>query len=281
MIDILIPTRRSCVAVPENLHPGMLGFFRMALRMPELPDAVLLDLIRRTPVIDFTLEILKAATDPRKTPYRLLISEGPDGFIAAVNRQLQESRYDLVLLNDDVFVSPGWLAQLAAAAPGDIRGCKVLYPNGCIQHAGGSITQAGSGIHIGRYHYDLGQFDQPMEVVYNTFACVYIKRAVIDAVGELDPDFGLGYFDDIDYACRARMHGFSSWYHPVPVYHLERTSMDQIDRIKVLYDQNRAIFRQKWVDHPDRFGYLFINARKPDPEAMALLDQDPDLPQTL
>ena len=48
------------------------------------------------------------------------------------------------MLNQDTEVQPGWLASLATAMADDpaigITGCKILYPDGTIQHGGAAIT---------------------------------------------------------------------------------------------------------------------------------------------
>ena len=41
--------------------------------------------------------------------------------------------------------------------------------------------------------------------------CVLIRRALLEAIGGLDPRFGRGNFEDDDYALRARLAGYESW----------------------------------------------------------------------
>ena len=191
MIDIIIPTRKSKIRNPDTVHSNVYGFIRSALGLHHLPDDEILSIMKKTPVIEFCLEILKKTTDSTKTPYNIIISESDKGFIDAVNKVLMSSRNDVLLLNDDVFLSMGWLEKLLSCKKGDIRGCKLLYPNGAIQHAGGSLTRGFRGVQLGQLHCDLGQFDRVYEVVYVTFACAYIKRKVINKVGLLDPIYGL------------------------------------------------------------------------------------------
>lgn len=259
MIDIIIPTRYSIIKEPEKLHKNMFNFIKMAFGITNAPKEELLNILKTTPVVDICVEILKKCTNKDKAPYQILISKSTGGFIDAVNKRLLETKNDVVILNDDALVSFGWLEKLLAFGKGGIRGCKIIYPDGVIQHAGGSLSHDGGGIHIGRYHYDLGQFEVPAKVVYATFACAYIKRKLIKKVGLLDKDFGIGYFEDVDYCCRARTHGFSTYYLPIPIVHLERTSMDQVPAIKEHYEKNRQLFVTKWLENSERVKYVFAN----------------------
>ena len=68
------------------------------------------------------------------------------GFIGGNN--LVMDRYpenDIVLLNDDTIVRPGWLRALRDCAYGDpaigIVGAKLLYPDGRLQEAGGEAQK--------------------------------------------------------------------------------------------------------------------------------------------
>lgn len=77
-------------------------------------------------------------------PLVTLIRNGRNlGFAPGNNIGLRAATGDLlVLLNQDTRVQPGCLAALAAtfADPSiGVAGCKLLYPDGTIQHAGGYL----------------------------------------------------------------------------------------------------------------------------------------------
>jgi GT2 family glycosyltransferase len=78
--------------------------------------------------------------------------------------------------------------------------------------------------------------------------CLLLKRAVYEAVGELDERFGLGFFDDDDLAERARRAGFElAVAHDLFVHHFgSRTFVGNgIDAGKLL-DANARRFADKW-----------------------------------
>src|SRR5271154_3313173 len=78
--------------------------------------------------------------------------------------------------------------------------------------------------------------------------CLLMKRAVFDAIGGLDERFGLGLFDDDDFALRARQAGFElAVAHDLFVHHFgSRTFVGNgIDANKLL-EENAARFAAKW-----------------------------------
>jgi len=57
--------------------------------------------------------------------------------------------------------------------------------------------------------------DQPFEAEWVAFACVLIRREVIDRIGLLDDGYFM-YFEDVDFCRRARQAGFKILYCPIP-----------------------------------------------------------------
>src|SRR5262249_32978163 len=78
--------------------------------------------------------------------------------------------------------------------------------------------------------------------------CLLMTRVVYDAVGGLDEQFGIGFFDDDDLAERARRAGFQlAVAHDLFVHHFgSRTFMGNgIDAARLL-DENQRKFAAKW-----------------------------------
>ena len=87
---------------------------------------------------------------------KVLRTDRNRGFLHAVRHGVAAaSGRDVVLLNNDTEVQPGWLEALLAAADsaGDVGavGAKLLYPDGTLQEAGGVIWSDGSGLNVGRW----------------------------------------------------------------------------------------------------------------------------------
>ncbi len=133
-----------------------------------------------------------------------------------------------LLLNSDTLVRPGaidhLLATLATHPEVGAVGPRLEWPDGRYQVStfrvrtpwSELITEAATGP-ITRM---LRRFDTPMPLHepseaphWMSFACILIRREVIEAIGELDVDYFM-YFEDIDYCRRLRAAGWSLRYEP-------------------------------------------------------------------
>lgn len=65
-----------------------------------------------------------------------------------------------------------------------------------------------------KYDVPLPVSDQVMEVEWTSFACVLIRKEVIDKIGLMDENYFM-YFDDIDYCRRTREFGWQIIHYPL------------------------------------------------------------------
>lgn len=150
---------------------------------------------------------------------RLIRNEHNAGFAASCNAGLRAATGDiLALLNQDTEVHPGWLTALVDAFRDPkvgIAGCKALYPDGSIQHAGGyTYGPRAETEHIGRREPDDGRFDAPCDADFVTGAALAISRAALARIGLLDQGFYPAYYEDTDWCYTARELGFRVVYVP-------------------------------------------------------------------
>ncbi|MFN2224955.1 MAG: glycosyltransferase [Anaerolineae bacterium] len=156
------------------------------------------------------------------------------GFAAGNNVGLRAATgQTLVLLNQDTQAHSGFLAAMAEAMeePGvGLAGCKLLYPDGTIQHAGGFVYgPRGEPEHVGCGAPDDGRFDERTEPDFVTAAAVAISRACLAEIGPLDEGFAPAYYEDVDWCYRARAAGWRVVYEPrAVVTHHEGASADRI-----------------------------------------------------
>lgn len=139
----------------------------------------------------------------------------------------------LALLNNDLEVmEEDWLRSLVGEAIRPeigVVGCKLLYGNRTIQHAGVVLGVGGVAGHAFKYlpeHYD-GQMMRPnLTQNYSavTAACCVVRREVFEAVGGLDAEHLAVAFNDIDFCLRVREAGYRNVYVPTPLYHHESRS---------------------------------------------------------
>ncbi len=171
------------------------------------------------------------------------------GFSAGNNVGLRAADGDvMVLLNQDTVVQVGWLEALVAAFEQPdvgIAGCKALYPDGTIQHAGGFVY--GTRVeteHTGRHEPDDGRFDQLRDADFVTGAALAISGIVLNRVGLLDEGFSPVYYEDVDWCYTAREAGFRVVYVPAArlVHHETPTARRESHEHKYTLHHGRLRF---------------------------------------
>ncbi len=86
--------------------------------------------------------------------------------------------------------------------------------------------------------------------------CALLRREVWQRVGELDERFGIGMFEDDDYARRLRAAGLRLvCRRDAFVHHWQQASFGRMDEAAYLelFERNRQAFNAKWRRHdPER-----------------------------
>ena len=144
--------------------------------------------------------------------WRLAHNETNLGFVGTVNRGMRMTQSDVVLLNSDTLVTPGWLEglarclrsdpRIATATPWTNNGEIVSLPGFCKANpVPRNLDEIGSLIR----ECDNPQYpDLPTAVGF----CMAIARSAINRLGEFDEEsFGLGYGEENDFSMRARAAG--------------------------------------------------------------------------
>jgi GT2 family glycosyltransferase/glycosyltransferase involved in cell wall biosynthesis len=135
------------------------------------------------------------------------------GFSASANDGLRAAgEHDVVLLNSDTLVAPGWLEALRSVAYSepDIGTVTPLSNDGTIVTYQSGQPNLADTIHLdglARRANGLHAVDVPVGVGF----CLYLRRACIDAVGEFRANiFAQGYGEENDFCLRARQLGWRS-----------------------------------------------------------------------
>ncbi len=160
---------------------------------------------------------------------------------------------DVVLLNNDVEIhQPGWLETLRAAAVSapdiGIVGCRLVLPNGRLLHAGTYILPDTMwGQQIGALEADVNQYARLRDVEGVVFACAYVRRAALTALGGLSEDY-VSYFEDTDFCLRARKAGFRTLCcGDVTIVHAEHGSTgDKPGLFRKIFSKSRKTFSRSW-----------------------------------
>lgn len=186
---------------------------------------------------------------------RVLTLPENTGFVRGNNAGIETvpETSDVVLLNNDlVFTQHDWLQRLRACAHArddvGVVGCRLVYADGRLSHAGTYIPlDTLWGQQIGGREKDVGQYTRDREVEGVVFACAYVKRQTLDAIGGLSLDFQ-SYFEDTDYCLRARRAGFATVVcGGVTLVHDEHGSTrgDSAALMRI-FQGSRKVFAEKW-----------------------------------
>ena len=189
----------------------------------------------------------------------------------------------VLLLNNDIIINKrewltGLIETIAADKKAGIEGCRLVYPNGRIQHAGLSI---GDNVPLLPPYNKLAgvadnkKYDKVSYASGVTGAAMLISKDVIGSIGLLDENFYMGH-EDVDYCLRATNAGFKIIYNGrVKLTHLEgftsTHSADPSTRLKIFYYfvRNFVYFRRKYkhrynintylISQVLLFGYIFFD----------------------
>lgn len=211
---------------------------------------------------------------------QLIQSERNLGYGGGLNAGIGVAQGKYVLaLNQDVQVHADWLAGLLDVLDTDhvgVAGCKLLYPDGKIQHAGGIIRWPQAiPDHYGYRLPDDGTFDQVCQVDYVTGAAWGVRRAVVEQIGLLDEGFWPGYFEEVDYCFRAKQMGWQIIYTPHAVgTHHESASFKQASPAYFdAFHRGRLRFVVKWTT-PDVLQTRFAPAEAAWLETLVRVEQN-------
>lgn len=201
--------------------------------------------------VDGSVEFLDSWV--RDKPGRVLKTNPVNkGFSAGNNIGLEVATGDyFVLLNNDTYVTPGWLGVLL----------KHLVSNSSIGLIGPITNNIGNEAKIDiKYEsmsemidksavFTFAHIGDLMPIKTLAFFCVMFSRKTLEVVGPLDESFGLGFFEDDDYCRRVENIGLDIvCARDVFVHHQLSASFKKMDRDdrRRLFSENRVRYEKKW-----------------------------------
>jgi GT2 family glycosyltransferase len=186
----------------------------------------LLKAIRQSPTTRVVL-VNDATPEPEINRYLARLTNRPGvtlvtnarnlGFVGSINRALRDApRGDVILLNSDTIVPPGFGDRLRAAAYSapDIGTVNPLSNNGefssfPIPNQVNDLGSLKDVIALDALASDANR-DRVVDLPSGIGFCLYITRACLDAIGLLSERYQRGYLEDVDFCLRARETGFRS-----------------------------------------------------------------------
>jgi GT2 family glycosyltransferase/glycosyltransferase involved in cell wall biosynthesis len=183
---------------------------------------------------------------------RLILNDANLGFSAGNNVGLRVATGEvLILLNNDTYVTPGWVRGL----------CNHLRDEPRLGLLGPVTNNIGNEARIAIGYTDMaqmiaeaGRFTRahpgqrtPMRTA--AFFCVAMRREVYERIGDMDEDFGVGFFEDDDYSRRIEGAGLQvACADDVFIHHHLSASFDAMkaEKKQELFERNKAIYESKW-----------------------------------
>ncbi|HBK56284.1 MAG TPA: glycosyl transferase family 2, partial [Xanthomonadales bacterium] len=183
---------------------------------------------------------------------RLILNEDNLGFAAGNNVGLAVAEGEfLILLNNDTFVTPGWVRGLTALLRREARlGLVGPVTNNIGNEARIDIAYPDMAAMLpAARRYTLAHPGQWLPLHTAAFFCVAMPRVVYQTVGGLDEAFGIGFFEDDDYCRRVEQAGWRiGCAEDVFVHHHLSATFEQKqpEERKALFERNKAIYEAKW-----------------------------------
>lgn len=182
---------------------------------------------------------------------KVIVNKENLGFAAGNNIGISASSGEyIILLNNDTFVTNGWVRDLI----------RPLQLDKTIGLAGPLTNMIGNEQKINIHYSNMAEMAtasrkftvQRKRDVFETdnlaFFCVAIPRKVINKIGGLDTDFGLGYFEDDDYCRRVSKAGYKMFVvDGVFIHHHLSGSFNKNPQLRQkLINENKIKFEKKW-----------------------------------
>ena len=219
-------------------------------------------ILRNTPASSYELIVVDNASTDGTPRYLQAISSKHEhvcvilnkvnkGYAGGNNDGIKAARGEIIiLLNNDTLVAEGWLEGLMA--PFSQRESIGLV--GPVSNSVGNEQRvwieklAARDFELTAKNYTARHGGATFTPDRLGFFCVAIRREVIDAIGLLDENFGVGMFEDDDYCIRAQAAGFELMVtEGVFIYHKGSASFSQLGTKEYtdIFTKNKKYFTQK------------------------------------
>jgi GT2 family glycosyltransferase len=183
---------------------------------------------------------------------QIILNDDNTGFAAGNNLGLAKATGEyLVLLNNDTYVTPGWIRTLYRHLQRN-KSIGIIGPvtNNIGNEAKIQISyQNMEEMLLESAKYTHSHIGKVQNIHTAAFFCVMFSRETYEAVGPLDEAFGRGFFEDDDYCRRVEQLGLSiACAEDVFIHHHLSASFNKLksaDR-QALFEQNKATYEAKW-----------------------------------
>ena len=183
--------------------------------------------------------------------FSFILNASNEGFARGNNIGAAAAKGDyIVFLNNDTIVTRGWLEGLLRHLEDPQVGMVGPATNGSSNETRVVHTYTDiDGLDEFAANYCAAHRGQFFEIKTLAFMCVALRRQTFEEIGPLDERFGLGMFEDDDYAMRLRQKGYKLLcVDDVYIHHWGGGSFLKMAPMAYwqLFRENRAKFEEKW-----------------------------------
>jgi len=170
------------------------------------------------------------------------------GFAKACNQGAKFASSDiLIFLNNDTEITTNWISSLILCLSYEdnigVVGCKLIYPDKSIQHAGVAFNSVNVHHIYRNFNPSHPAVNRIREFQAVTGACMLVPRKLFLSLGGFDESFING-FEDLDFCFRVRKNGFKVMYTPESVViHHESKTPGRHDH----HAHNARLFSNRWL----------------------------------
>lgn len=195
MIPVLadVSATRACIESVFRCSGDALG--QLIVVNDCSPDAAMMPMLKQLQV--------------RHPEMALISNETNLGFVRSVNRGIGLRQRDVVLLNSDTLVTPGWLREMLEVAYLHDRVAAVVpLSNNAAICSVPSYCQATEMRELAKRDLKLEALPRYTTVPTGVGFCLLLKNVILNMIGGFDPAYGRGYHEENDWAMRAQTLGF-------------------------------------------------------------------------
>jgi len=182
---------------------------------------------------------------------KIVLNSTNRGFAAANNQGILLSTGSvIVLLNNDTVVPRGWLWQHICHLKDPEVGLVGPRTNYCKGEAKIDVPYRNlTMMEVFAAEYMQHHYRENFAIGTLIMFCVAIRKDIIDIVGLLDEEFGIGMYEDDDYSERVRKAGYKVvCAQDIFIHHHGNAAFKKIpsQEYQALLNKNRLYFEQKW-----------------------------------
>ena len=241
-VAVVVPIHRSARLAQRAIES-------IVATIPAQTQIILVDDASRDADVD---ALLAPESLSRFGPQRIDVIRNPRnlGFPGAVNVALRTAgNADVVVVNSDVVVPAGWFEALVAAANALPRAAtlSVLANNGTMLSVP-FRNKPSPDFPILDHVEDLARATaglRPIEIANAVGHVLYLTRAAIQAVGDLDQRYSPGYGEEVDFSLRAAEAGFVNYVVPGIAVHHEGSGSFGSER-EALIRRNARVVQERY-----------------------------------